>query len=75
VRLEAAASAEVMASFGPRARIREEGSGAVVEVDATNTEGLLRHVLALGDHAEVLAPKPLRDRAREVLAGLARGLA
>jgi proteasome accessory factor B len=75
VRLEAAASAEVLASFGPRARIEEEGSGAVVEVEATNLEGLLRHVLALGDRAEVLAPKKLRDRAREVLAGLARGLA
>jgi proteasome accessory factor B len=75
VRLEAAASAEVLASFGPRARIEEEGSGAVVEVEATNLEGLLRHVLALGDHAEVLAPKKLRERAREVLAGLARGLA
>jgi proteasome accessory factor B len=75
VRLEAAASAEVIASFGPRARIEEEGSGALVEVDATNVEGLLRHVLALGDRAEVLSPKPLRQRAREVLAGLARGLA
>ena len=69
------ASAEVLASFGPRARIEEEGSGAVVEVEATNVEGLLRHVLALGDRAEVLSPKPLRERAREVLAGLARGLA
>jgi proteasome accessory factor B len=57
------------------ARIEEEGSGALVEVDATNVEGLLRHVLALGDRAEVLSPKPLRQRAREVLAGLARGLA
>jgi proteasome accessory factor B len=75
VRLEAAASAEVLASFGPRARIKEEGSGAEVEVEATNVEGLLRHVLALGDRAEVLSPKPLRDRARDVLAGLARGLA
>jgi proteasome accessory factor B len=75
VRLDAAASAEVIASFGPRARLEEQGSGAVVEVDATNVEGLLRHVLALGEHAEVLAPKALRERAREVLAGLARGLA
>jgi proteasome accessory factor B len=75
VRLDPPASAEVLASFGPRARIEEEGSGAVVEVDTTNTEGLLRHVLALGDQAEVLAPKALRERARDVLAGLARGLA
>jgi proteasome accessory factor B len=75
VRLDAAASAEVIASFGPRARLEDQGSGAVVEVEATNVEGLLRHVLALGEHAEVLAPKALRERAREVLAGLARGLA
>jgi proteasome accessory factor B len=74
VRLEAP-SAEVLASFGPRARVEDEGSGAVVEVEATNSEGVLRHVLALGDQAEVLAPKALRDRAREVLAGLAKGLA
>jgi proteasome accessory factor B len=75
IRLDSGASAEVLASFGPRARVREEGSGAVVEVEATNTEGLLRHVLALGDRAEVLAPKALRERAGEVLAGLAEGLA
>jgi proteasome accessory factor B len=75
IRLDSGASAEVLASFGPRARAEDEGSGAVVEVEATNTEGLLRHVLALGEQAEVLAPKALRERAREVLAGLEKGLA
>ncbi len=75
VRLGPPVSAEVLASFGPRARVQEEGSGAVVEVDATNVEGLLRHVLALGDAAEVLAPRSLRDRAREVLAALAQEIA
>jgi proteasome accessory factor B len=75
VRLDPPLSSEVLASFGPRAEVQEEGGGAVVEVEATNSEGLLRHVLALGDHAEVLAPRPLRERAREVLARLARGLA
>jgi proteasome accessory factor B len=75
VRLDAPVSAEVLASFGPRAKVREEASGVTVEVEATNGEGLLRHVLALGERAEVLAPRPLRDRAREVLASLARGLA
>jgi proteasome accessory factor B len=75
VRLDASAPAEVRASFGPRARIEEEVGGVVVEVEATNAEGLLRHVLSLGDAAEVLAPRALRERAREVLAGLARGTA
>ncbi len=73
VRVDAAAPAEVLASFGARARIEDEGSGALVEVEATNVEGLVRHVLALGEVAEVLAPRRVRDRAREVLAGLARG--
>jgi proteasome accessory factor B len=73
VRLDASAPVEVRASFGARARIEEDGGGVVVEVEATNAEGLLRHVLSLGDAAEVLAPRALRDRAREVLAGLARG--
>jgi proteasome accessory factor B len=72
VRLHPPLSSEVIASFGGRARVREEGGGAVVEVDATNAEGLLRHVLGLGDRAEVLAPRDLRQRAREALAALAR---
>ena len=40
----------------------------MVEVEATNHEALLRHVLSLGDRAEILAPRPLREKAREVLA-------
>jgi proteasome accessory factor B len=75
VRLHPPLSHEVLASFGQRARVLEEGGGAVVEVDATNAEGLLRHVLGLGDGAEVLAPKDLRQRAREALAGLREELA
>lgn len=75
VRLDPPIPAEVIASFGPRARVTEDGGGAVVEVDATNREGLLRHVLALGDRAELLAPKALRDQARQVLAALAKELA
>ena len=75
VRLEPPVPAEVVASFGPRASVREDGGAALVEVDATNREGLLRHVLALGDRAEILAPRALRDQAREVLAGLARRIA
>ncbi len=74
VRLEPPTPPEVRASFGPRARLSEEGTATVVEVDATNGEGLVRHVLSLGDRAELLSPKALRDRAREILAGLARGL-
>jgi proteasome accessory factor B len=44
----------------------------VAEVVATNQEALLRHVLSFGDRAEILAPRPLRERARKVLAALAR---
>jgi proteasome accessory factor B len=54
--------------------VREEDGGVVVEVEATNAEGFLRHVLSLGDRAEVLAPKALRERTREVLAALVGGL-
>ncbi|MGC3996365.1 MAG: WYL domain-containing protein [Anaeromyxobacter sp.] len=46
-----------------------------MELEVTNGEGLLRHVLALGDRAEVLAPKALRERAREVLGALAEVIA
>ena len=75
VRLDSPVSEEVLASFGPHKKVRDEEGGVVVEVEATNTEGLLRHVLSLGSGAEVLSPRALRDRAREVLSGLAGGLA
>ena len=74
VRLHPPMSTEVLASFGGRARVTEEGGGALVEVDATNGEGLLRHVLSLGDRAELLAPKDLRKRAQDALTALAKGL-
>ncbi|WP_242343753.1 helix-turn-helix transcriptional regulator [Anaeromyxobacter terrae] len=75
IRLDPPVPAEVIASFGPRAKLAEDGGATFVEVDATNEEGLLRHVLALGDRAELLQPKGLREKARAVLAGLERGLA
>jgi len=75
VRLEPPFPPEARAAFGPRARFREDGTALLVEVDATNGEGLVRHVLSLGDRAELVAPRALRERAREILAGLARGLA
>jgi proteasome accessory factor B len=74
VRLDAPVPPEWLASFGPRARVREEEAGALVELDATNAEALVRHVLSLGDRAEVLGPKALRDQARAILRDLARGL-
>jgi proteasome accessory factor B len=74
VRLDSPVSGEVLASFGPRAKVKDEAGGVEVEVEATNGEGLLRHVLALGAGAEILAPRPLRERARAVLAALAGGL-
>jgi proteasome accessory factor B len=75
VRLDAPLTPELIASFGPRARVKEDPGGAVVEVDATNGEALVRHVLSLGDRAELLGPKPLREEARAILRALARGVA
>jgi proteasome accessory factor B len=74
IRLHPPTSTEVLASFGGRARVKEEGSGVVVEVEATNAEGLLRHVLGFGDRAEILAPKDLRQRAKDALSALAKEL-
>jgi proteasome accessory factor B len=75
VRLDPPTPEDVRTSFGPRARFKEERGHTVVELEATNGEGLVRHVLSLGDRAELLSPRPLRERARQILAGLARGLA
>jgi proteasome accessory factor B len=74
VRLEPPVAPETVASFGPRARVREEERGGVtVEVEATNPRALVRHVLSL-ERAEILAPRELRAEARTVLAQLARRL-
>jgi proteasome accessory factor B len=75
VRLDAPLSPELIASFGPRARVKEDGEGAVVELSVTNGDALVRHVLSLGDRAEILSPKSLRDEARAILRALAKGLA
>jgi len=75
VRLEPPIPPEVRDTFGPRARFKEDGAALLVELDATNGEALVRHVLSLGERAELLAPKALRERARELLGGLARVLA
>jgi len=75
VRLDAPVSNEVLASFGPRARVVEEEGGVVVEITATNDDALMRHVLSLGDVAEILSPRALRDRSREALASLLGKLA
>ena len=72
VRLDGPASPEERDSFGPRASWKETDGRAVVEVMAQNQEALLRHVLSYGDRAEILAPRPLREKARKVLAALAR---
>jgi proteasome accessory factor B len=73
VRLEPPVPPEVLASFGPRARVTEEGSAALIEVVATNSAALVRHVLSL-ERAELVGPRPLRAQARAALAGLARRL-
>jgi proteasome accessory factor B len=72
IRLESPVSPEARASFGPRAEVREEEGGVTVEVTATNAEALVRHVLSLGERAQIVSPRPLRERARSILAGLAR---
>ena len=74
VRLDGPVSDEVLASFGPAKRVEEVAGGLVVELEATNAEGLLRHVLSLSGGAEILSPRPLRERAREVLSALSKGL-
>ncbi|HTT70155.1 MAG TPA: WYL domain-containing protein, partial [Anaeromyxobacteraceae bacterium] len=72
VRLEGAVPPEVRASFGARAKVREEAGSLWVEIAATNAEALLRHVLSLGERAQIVEPRELRDKARAVLAGLLR---
>jgi proteasome accessory factor B len=75
VRIDGQASPEERESFGPRATWKEVDGGAVVEVEATNQEALLRHVLSHGDRAEILAPKALREKARKALVALSRRVA
>ena len=75
IRLDGPAIQEERESFGPRATWTEVDGVVVVEVQATNEEALLRHVLSQGDRAEILAPKALREKARKVLAALARRVA
>ncbi len=79
VRLESPVSPEARASFGPRAELHDlprdaesgEGGGTLVELTVTHADALVRHVLSLGDRAEILSPAPVRERARRILAGLA----
>jgi proteasome accessory factor B len=75
VRLDAPLTPELVASFGPRARVKGDDDGAIVEVDATNGEALVRHVLSLGDRVELLGPKALREEARAILRALAKAVA
>jgi proteasome accessory factor B len=72
VRLESPISPEARASFGPRVKVREDGQSLVLEIAATNAEALVRHVLSLGERAQIVSPPDLRERARAVLAGLAK---
>jgi proteasome accessory factor B len=70
VRLEAPVSPDARASFGPRAVVREQESGATVELTVTNGEALVRHVLALGERAQVVSPPRWREKARAILEDL-----
>jgi proteasome accessory factor B len=71
VRLDGPVAPEARRSFGPRAEISEQDGGAVVELDVTNGEALVRHVLSL-ERADIVAPRKLRERGRAILADLAR---
>jgi len=74
IRLEPPVAPETVASFGPRAKVREEERGGLtVELEATNPRALVRHVLSL-ERAEILGPRELRSEARTVLVQLARRL-
>ena len=53
-------------------RVSEKGGAEVVELSVTDGERLVRHVLSLGDRAEILAPPSLRQRARRELTALWR---
>jgi predicted DNA-binding transcriptional regulator YafY len=75
VRLEDPVSQEARESFGARARWGQDRRGTVVEVEATNAEALVRHVLSFGDRAEIVSPRALRDKAAAALRALARRLA
>jgi len=72
IRLDTPVSPEARESFGSRARWLEAKDGAVVEVEATNAEALVRQVLSMGDRAELLSPRRVRARVQAVLRALAR---
>jgi proteasome accessory factor B len=74
VRLDGPVSPEERESFGARTTWKDAPGGAVVEIEATNEEALLRHVLSHADRAEILAPRGLREKARKALAALSRRL-
>lgn len=72
VQLDAPVSPEARASFGPRAVLHEEEGGVRVALVVTNGEGLVRHVLSLGERARIVSPATLRNRGRAILSGLAK---
>jgi proteasome accessory factor B len=72
IRLDSPVSPEARESFGTRARWHDATDGVIVEVEATNSEALVRQVLSFGDRAELLEPRSLRARAQAVLSTLAQ---
>ena len=72
IRLDSPVSPEARESFGARARWQDAADGAIVEVESTNSEALVRQVLSFGDRAELVSPRTLRARAQSVLGTLAR---
>ncbi|HUK65179.1 MAG TPA: WYL domain-containing protein, partial [Anaeromyxobacteraceae bacterium] len=72
VRFDGPIAPEVRTSFGRRAVLREEAGSLWVELEATNAEALMRHVLSLGERAQIVAPRELREKAKSILALLLR---
>lgn len=73
VRLKPSIAFQARALFGDKAEIVDEGKrGVRVKLTVTDSEGLVKHVLSLGDRAEVIAPPRLRKMARDRLASLVK---
>lgn len=61
------ALAPLAASLVPGARVEREADAALATVEVRDVDALVRHVLTLGESAEILSPPAARRRARQML--------